>query len=210
MVFALAAGALYGVNWYSKSKFIEAYNSYEALAALQQNAAFVPGAADNPVRDQLNTALSQVLAKETSASKRLQLSSQGVDLVKQLNAQADDIHTTGEPVAASITALSGSAGSIGNIYNRSVMTGLVTMAKAQQDTIQNIRALTYRSNFEILQIFNHILADKGALTDQYTIELNDDIPSVEAEFNQRQNGYLDLQKNMYDMSQAFGKLDGTK
>jgi hypothetical protein len=210
LVFALVAGTLYGVNWYSKSTFINAYNAYQVLAAVQQNAAFVPGAESNPVRNHLNNTLGVVLAKETTPKDRLTLSAEGLDLIKQLNAEVDAMHDTGVPVEESIGTLNSTASNFGNIYNRGAMTDLVVKAKAQQETIQNIRGLSYKANFEILQIFNRIIQSNGGLSDQYVTELNNDIPAVEEEFNNRQNSYLDLQKNMYDMQQSFGKLAGSK
>jgi len=206
VVLAIVGGALWWYTNDSLSKFIAAYDSYEVLAGVQQNAAYVPGATNNPVRDQLNADLGQVLGDKTPAKERLARAAEGLELLKQLNTQVDAINTTGEPVAGAIAAFEAEARNPGNILHRSVMADLVSNAKVQMATIQTIRGLSYKANFETIQIFNRIIAEKGQLTDKYKIELNNDIPAVEEEFNNRQNAYADLEKNINVMQNAFDSL----
>ena len=201
-----------GVWWYdnhARNAFGRAYSKYQIAAAIQQNAAFVPGAEANPVRDSLNRTLAQLLAKDTKPAERLVLANQSLQLIAQLNTQIDTIGDTAPAVTSSIATMETAAQSPGNVLHRSAMLRMVHLAQKQMATIEDIRGLSYRADFEITQICDHITANKGVLLDQYVIELNDELPAMEKQFNDRENSYADLQSNMYDIQQSYAGFSGS-
>ncbi len=201
-----------GTWWFSKSaetRFAHAYTNYQIAAAVQQNATFTPGASANPLRESLNQTLALLLTKETKDTERLTLATQGLQLIAQMNKEVDAIGDAAPAVASTIDAMQAAAQSPGNLLHRPAMVRMVDLARKQMSTIEDIRGLSYRANFEITQICDHIIADKGALTNEYTIELNDALPAMGSEFDKRENAYTDLQTNMFDIQQSFAGFSGS-
>jgi hypothetical protein len=168
--------------------------SYRALAKVNENAAYIPAASDNPIRQSLDQTLARVLTEKMTDAERLTLAHQGTDLVKQLDAQVDNIGTTNSAVSSYLAGME-NVGHFGGSFTTTgaSSTGFVSLAKEETSMIEDIRGLSYRADFETQQIFNHIIADKGKLTSQYVIELNNDVPTVEKDFDKRTNLYTSLQ-----------------
>lgn len=206
LVLVLCLAGLWGYGWYERGQFARAYSIYIEKATVEQNAAFVPGAAQNPLRGQLNQTLERLLAPGTTAKDRLDLAHQGLDLVIESNAQVDAIGLTAPDVDAAANDLEKAANNPGNILKKAGMMAIVAIARQQLYTIEDIRGLSYRANFETAEVFNRLITDDGALTASYTKDLNDLLPEAEANFNKKQNAYADLEKQMYDIEQAYGTL----
>ena len=209
VLFVLCAA---GAWWYAdaaKNQFGRAYTKYQIAASVQQNAAFTPGADANPLRATLNQTLALLLTKETKVPERLSLAKQGLALIGQMNTEVDAIGEAAPAVERSIATMQIAADAPGNVLHRSVMVDMVHTAHQQMSTIEDIRGLSYRANFEITQICNHIIADNGALTNEYATQLNDDLPAMEAEFNKRENAYADLQSSMYTIQKLFAGFSGS-
>lgn len=203
----ITCGALaLGYHIYEANRYSALYAQYRAAAGAQQTAAFLPGDVGNPVRDQLNTELSQVLDKSTGAHSRLTLAEQGLATIDTLNSQIDVIGDTAPAVNDAISALSQQAENPLGFAGKGTLEDIVRLATEQMSTIEEIRGLSYRANFETEQIFNRIITDKGALTDAYVIELNNELPKVESEFNDRTNRYDALQANMSRIEADFSSL----
>ena len=175
----------------SPSRFAASYTAYSVLAQKQQDAAFVPGAPNNPVRQQLSQFLTQILAKQTSAKERLKLATQGLSSLGDSEKQINEIGTTGEKVDSAIAKMQ--VDSLGDISSSDISRQIVALAKQRSSIISDIRGYSYRADFEIDKIFRRIIADGGKLTDAYVIELNDEVPAVEAQFNKRSDLYNQLQ-----------------
>lgn len=186
--------------------FKESYILYASLAAKNQNDAFIPAAAANPLRQELNDALAQSLAKETSATNRLRIARRGLELINSINKQVDQITESEAPMDAAIDVLTVSAHNPGNLRNRGTMMELVTLAHEQLAIIEDVRGYSYRANFETQQIFNRLIAEKGELTDAYVNELNAMLPNVEEQFGKRESLYIKLEENTYRMQKKFDIL----
>ncbi len=208
LLLAACAGGLWYWQGQAASGFRSEYSVYESLAAVHENDAYVPGATANPLREELNSALALSLAKETTPKDRLTFASRAASLIAQLNAEVDAIAKSAAPVSGSIERLEKAANDPGNISRRTDMLELVSLARAELETIENIRGYSYRANFETGEIFKRITADQGVLKDSYILELNDQLPVVEEQFNKRQNLYTDLEANVYRMKQKFDILNG--
>lgn len=195
---------------HEKRKFFTAYIHYGEVAAIQQNATFVPGATANPLRDSLNQTLAKILAKETKPERRLQLAQLGLQQIQDMNAQVDEIGNSSEVVENAAEELSSIASKPGNMLHKKAMQEVAEAAHAQLVIIEDIRGLSYRANFEIIQICNRIIADRGVLDPGYVRELNADLPAVEKEFNTRQSDYTDLQNSMHTIERKAAALMGTK
>lgn len=206
LMLCILALSLYGTH--ATARFEASYRSYENVAAVQQNAAFLPGTSANPLRTQLNQTLAQVLSKDINAQERLRLANAGLDVVDELNKQVDAIGDSAQAVSDAIVQMNDAAQSPGTVLSRSVMLDLVDSAKQQMATIEDIRGLSYRANFETAEIFRRIITDKGQLTDTYIIELNNQVQVFEDEFNTRENSYTALQGMIYRMQQKFTMLAG--
>jgi len=174
------------------ARFAQAYRTYQTAAAAHEQAAFLPGDTQNPVRGALNQALAQALAQNATAAERLSLAQKGLSLIEDLNKQVDAIGDTAAPADAGVEVMEQAGRAAAFVPGQALMLDIVRLAKDEASTTQEIRGLSYRADFETQQIFNRIIADRGALTQSYTLELNNDLPQVEGEFDQRTNLYNTL------------------
>lgn len=187
----------------STDRFAQAYRDYAVVANTSDLGALVPGAANNPVRMQINDVLTQVLANKMSNAQRLELAKHGLDLLTYSKGQIDAISPKLDAADASAKEMAASIDFVTSIFANGLPEKIVVLAKDRSAAISDIRAYSYRADFETEKIFQHIVGDNGALPDSYITELNNDIPTAEADFNSRQNRYYDLQNIAGEIGQDF-------
>ncbi len=187
----LAGGAMLYFASRSASHFAAQYSAYAALAHIQEQAAYVPAAPDNPVRQQLNLVLSLVLDPTTSSIKRLADAKQGLTLLNQLGAQVDAIGDASDKANLAIAQMQ--IETLKDFGTSGQTLSLIDLAKQRSSIIEDIRGLSYRANYETETIFQRIVDDNGALTASHVTDLNSEIPNVEAQFDHRSNLYSQLE-----------------
>lgn len=185
-------GALVYLVHLSASEFARDYEIYSFLAKTQQNDAFIPGAPNNPVREQLNRTLSDILTKDMSPAERLALVKRGQVSLDEADRQIDQITISTEAADAAIAKMQ--VDTLGAFSISQTARELLALAKRRSAIISDIRAYSYRADFEIRQIFDRIIADNGKLSDAYIKELNAAIPEMESQFDKRSSLYNGLQK----------------
>lgn len=190
LITIVIAGALI-VNR-SRASFEETYVAYAALVGEYTNAAYLPAAGNNPVRDRVNRLLVEVLAKDFAQADRLASAKEGLQRLEEIEAQIDVMGSTGEQVTAAIDAMEKSAHAVGNIPARGKMSSIVELARTQVSIVSDIRGLSYRANFETAEIFQRVIDDGGVLADSFIIELNNKLPEIEKDFDARTNLYSEL------------------
>ena len=177
---------------YASHEFRRAYATYTTLVQANVDAAYVPGAENNPLRQHLNTVLSQVLARPMSAKERMDFAEEGLKVLKAAEQQIDVIGDTGDKVQLSITYMQEKARAPGAFLLRGYVTRILSLATEEHNITADIRGLSYRANFHTAEIFNRIVLDKGELTPAYLQELNRQVPAVEEQFNKRTGLYAQL------------------
>ena len=198
---ALIVGAFIYVTQRSDSAFDAEYAVYNDLASQADNAAYIPGAETDPVRVALDQDLTEVLDQSNSAPKRLAFATQGLVDLKDSESQIGDISSTTDKVDAEIAKMQ--VDTLDNVAPSDKARSIIALAKTRSSTISDIRAYSYRTDFEISQIFSTIIADNGVLTNAYIISLNNEIPAVETEFDQRSNLYLELQNTAQQIADTY-------
>lgn len=178
--------------YHAKSDFQQSFETYEGLAKTHVALGYIPGASDNPVREKLNTILSQVLARPLTPKERLALAGEGLSALKEGERQIDAIGDAGEKVQIAITYMESKSTSVGMFFSVADAKRILALAKEEFGVVSDIRGLSYRANFHTAEIFNRIVLDKGELTPAYTTELNAQIPAVEEQFNKRASLYESL------------------
>ena len=200
LVCAIGVGVfLYG-NRATDQTFSTDYAIYADIAAQADNAAYVPGAQSNPVRVALDQALTQILEGTISDSERLTLANEGLTLVQQSEDQIGDISSTSAKVDVAIAKMQVDV--LNGFAPSAKVAQIIALAKERQSITSDIRAYSYKADFETSQIFTTIVADKGELTDAYITELNAEIPDVETEFDKRS----DLYDQLFTTAQQIGDL----
>jgi hypothetical protein len=203
----LFGGMFFYSSKQSDTTFEKEYAIYDDLAAQADNAAYIPGAQVNPIRLELDHTLAQVLDQSTSPSNRLSLSTQGLEYLTVSEAQIAAISSTSAKVDAHIAKMQ--IDSLNTITSSDAARQIIALAKNRSSVISDIRAYSYRADFEIRQIFDRIVTDKGTLTSAYIVELNNEIPAVEAQFNQRSNLYTELQSTSQKIHDIYSTLGVT-
>ena len=139
--------------------------------------------------------------QSNSAPKRLAFATQGLVDLKDSESQIGDISSTTDKVDAEIAKMQ--VDTLDNVAPSDKARSIIALAKTRSSTISDIRAYSYRTDFEISQIFSTIIADNGVLTNAYIISLNNEIPAVETEFDQRSNLYLELQNTAQQIADTY-------
>ncbi len=189
----------------SSEEFSEKYMTYKALADAHETAAYLPGSPTNPIRQELNTVLSQVLTSGLSMEERLRHAENGLALLKISERQIDAIGEHAEVVDRSILALEHS------LPMSVIGTGMeevIELAKRRAAIIADIRGLSYRANFHTSEILSRIVQDEGKLTDAHVIDLNAQIPQVEEQFDARANLYSELEGIDGQLERAYTSVHG--
>jgi hypothetical protein len=187
----------------SDAAFSHAYLEYAAAADDADTASYVPTATNNPVRVELNMALTTALGNSLPAAKRLAQAERGLELLKASKVQIDDIGVKNDAVASAIKKMEESLAPGDAIFQRGDPQKIIAFAKERAAATNDIRALSYKADFETTKIFQHLVSTKGELTDSYVRELNSTIPAEEEDFNKRQNRYSDLQTLLGEIQAAY-------
>jgi hypothetical protein len=183
----------------STQHFGAEYASYAVLAKAQEQAVYLPTAPNNPTRQQLNLALADALQKSVTPAKRLADAKRGIDLLKELDAQVDIVGSASDSANAMLAKLQVTY--LANPTTNDSARALITLAKQRTEIIEDIRGLSYRADFSTRKIFDRIIADKGALTAAHVIELNNELPEAETQFDRR----ADLYKKLGSVSALIDK-----
>lgn len=189
---ACLGGIVAAFSMHSSSRFAKEYADYAVLANIQENAANIPGATNNPVREKLNDTLALALADNQPPASRIRYATDGLNILKQSEAQIDAIGDANSKADLLIAQMQ--VDSLKDFSSGGAAHEIITLAKQRSSIAADIRNLSYRADFEIEKIFNRIIEDKGVLTSAHVAELNDDIPNVESQYNQRLKLYEELQK----------------
>ena len=203
---ALIAVWAYFATRQTDHTFSDDYVIYAAKAAAADNAAYIPGASDNPVRVALDQVLTQILEGRVTDPERLALATQGLSLLTQSEAQIGDISSSSAKVDAAIAKMQ--LDELNGFAPSAEVGEIIGLAKDRQSTISDIRAYSYHADFEIEQIFNTVVQDKGVLTDDYIVSLNNEIPAVETEFDHRTALYAELQATAEKIDADYHSLIG--
>ena len=207
LVALLVIGVMYLIMP-SKSALLEQFSHYRALSLLEEDTANLPAASNNPVRQDLNTVLSQTLVKKMTNAERLSLAEHGLELLHDSQVQIDAIGDTANSADAELARIEKGSELGNNAGLKSRTARIIELAKKRSSIIADIRGLSYRTDFDIGEIFKHIIAAKGALPDSYMSELNNSIPAVEEQFNKRSNLYIDMQDTSAQIDAVFEEQDG--
>jgi hypothetical protein len=190
----------------STDRFAQAYRNYAVVANISDIGALVPGAANNPVRLQINDALNRALADKMGDQQRLDLAKKGLNLMQYSKGQIDAITPKLDATDASEKDMASSVDFVTSIFANGLPQKIIALSKERAGAISDIRAYSYRADFETQKIFEHIIGDNGALPSSYVEELNSEIPAAEQDFNSRQNRYYDLQNISDEIDQNFAEF----
>jgi hypothetical protein len=134
--------------------------------------------------------LTQVLALPMTPAERLKLSNDGLTLLSALSDQIKAIDKTKDAADTEIAKMQLAA--LGGLGASDSTKQLLALTKKRSQIVSDIRAYSYRANFETGIIFNRIITDGGKLTPAHVTELNNEVPDLETQFNKRSNLYTEL------------------
>jgi len=173
-------------------QFNFAYHNYEKLSKEQENATYMPGADSNSIRQDLDRILSAVLTQNMENNERLKMAKEGMKLIKKLEAQIDLIGIKGEQLSGAVSKMEEAGSNLSDKEQKDYAEAIVQTAKEKLSISSDIRGLSYRANYHVVEIFKRIISDKGELTSSHIKFLNDKIPEVEEQFNKRSGLYDEL------------------
>jgi hypothetical protein len=187
-------------------RFMDGYAAYSVVAKQHRDAAFFVANEQNPVREELNRLLTDVLEETIPDNERLTKAQRGLELLGISERSIDAIGEIALVNDQALLLLEGRSHLWVLWWWHIPMRDVVTLAQSQAAIIADIRGLSYRANFHTAQIFRRIVDDEGRLTDAHIGELNNLIPKVEDQFDQRSNLYNELERVGDQISMALEKL----
>lgn len=200
--------AICGIVWWVASRSAVSAASYDALEAETDTyiaATFLPGAQNNPIRNELNRMLGESLSDLLSGPERLDRARRGLVLIDELERQVDAIGDTKDSLETRLTALEAELSHV-----PAFMSGDTGALREHTERLyviaDDIRGLSYRANFHTAEIFEQIIADDGALTAEHISLLNSQIPQVEEQFDTRTNLYAELESIESELGVLYGDL----
>ncbi len=202
-VLALLANYITAAN----TMFARTFLTYAASADDADTAAYILTAANNPIRQELNLTLVQVLQDSITDLERLRKAQHGLELVNSARQQIDDLAPLLEGEATAVFEMEKNMDSAHSVFQRALPQKIVALAKERLSATKDIQSLSYRANFETMKIFEHITSTEGALSSEYLNELNTVLPATEEEFLERQNRYRTLQITFDQIQSAYTEFD---
>ena len=192
LLLAVIAGSAYGMYvWLGSRSFGESYRAYSEAQKAYITAANKPAAEANPVRKQVYQLLAEVLQLEMSNEARIEKAKQGIAHLNDLERQIDSIKDEADVVIPLLAQLEeSSAGIVGSSKKE-----LVQLGNRQVAIISDIRGLSYRADFYTSEVFERIIDEQGAMSDEHKTYLNEMIPQLEEQFDKRANLYAELKEN---------------
>jgi hypothetical protein len=185
---------------------MDGYAAYALVAKQHRDAAFFVANTQNPVREELNRLLTDVLEETIPDSERLVKAERGLELLGISERSIDAIGEIALVNDQALLLLEGRSHLWLLWWWHAPMRDVVQLAQSQAAIIADIRGLSYRANFHTAQIFKRIVDDGGQLTDSHISELNNLIPKVEDQFDQRSNLYDELERVGDQIVMALEKL----
>ncbi len=185
-IVALLLACFFAYRFYFAWQFAQGYDTYATLSDIHVNAAFLPATNDNPLRQELNRMLADVLATQLLDKDRLVRAERGLLLLNELEKQIDAIGDSGEAVSKALGEMESRA-------SGRERQEIVELALERVRVIGDIRGLSYRASYHTAEIFNRVIQDGGTLTSEHVIELNNQIPLVEEQFDRRTELYNELE-----------------
>jgi hypothetical protein len=170
--------------------------SYEAFLLAEERhvtSAVIPSIDQNPIRQELNQVLAEALSDGMSSTARLERAKRGVALLKDTEKQIDMTMKTRDVLIAAIRDVREQDGILAGSLHAYDIARVTALAEQQMAIVDDIRGLSYRANFHTGQIFDQLIRDDGTLTPAHVVALNDLIPKVEEQFDQRSNLYAELE-----------------
>lgn len=208
LALALVAVALIYVLLPSRSsEFALAYAAYREVASAHDTVAYYPSVVDNEVRQNLNRSLALALADTVSAQERITEAQKGLGYLAEAEAQIDAMGELAPRVEATILALEESESALDTLQTHQAIDDVVALARRRLEIIADIRGLSYKANFYTEGILKQVIADEGALTPEYVLFLNSEIPQVEAQFDERSNLYRELESVRVEIENTARAFD---
>lgn len=207
IVFALVC--VLGLHFYARYAFAQSYEAYAQAAKRHDDAAYIPGVAENDIRKELNVVLARVLSEEMTAAERLSLARRGKALLDAAEGQIDEIGEIGTDVMVTIQNMREKADIPGGFNSEDEIENIIELSEERLNIIGDIRGLSYRAQFTTGQIFKQVIDDGGELDPAYVEKLNQELPEVEEQYNMRTNFYSDLEDVGKRIAETYKTFDGS-
>ncbi len=197
---------LYGYHVYGLVAYTRAYGAYATAADRHTEAALIPAVAENPLRLDLNQALSDVLNTSLTPAHRIERAEAGLALLILAEGRIDAIGEVGKDVTDAIADLDHASGHWGLVYLRPTLRSLTEDARKRFEMVADVRGLSYRANHHTKEIFDRVITDNGTLTPEHASDLDRMLPALEEQFDRRSNLYEDIAKLESAMHKAYDDI----
>lgn len=205
VLLVLILGA-FAYHRYTLYRFEEAYQAYATAAARHDEAATIPMRSDNPLRRDLNEALTLVLTPEASSEERLKRAREGLALLVLAEGNIDAVGDVGADATAAVLAMEDAVDPLSfTAYPKE--RALIELAHRRLSAIADVRGLSYRANHDTKTIFDQIIADSGELTVEHSTKLERLLPEVEEQFNRRSNLLIEVESLETDIRKTFAEIE---
>ena len=179
----------------SIDSFLPALQRYEEVEKLHEIAVIIPGSTSNTDRAELDVILGRVLVEPMEDSDRFQYSILAIKKIEVLEGKISEVYEIGETVKTRIESLKLAQEDVKGFEVKILTKEIIELAIKQKAIIDEIEILTQVITQRTRDIFERIIEENGALSDEHMISLNEQIADAEIQFDKRTNLFTEMTTN---------------
>ena len=179
----------------SIDSFLPALQRYEEVEKSHEIAVIIPGSTSNTDRAELDVILGRVLVEPMEDSDRFQYSILAIKKIEVLEGKISEVYEIGETVKTRIESLKLAQEDVKGFEVKILTKEIIELAIKQKAIIDEIEILTQVITQRTRDIFERIIEENGALSDEHMISLNEQIADAEIQFDKRTNLFTEMTTN---------------
>lgn len=186
--------------------FIDTYGDYTEVADRVELLVNMPGTESNSARKELLTLLESILTKKMSPEKRDSLSRLAYSNLTTLEKEVDAAQSAQAQLYEELQKLDTAAKQFDAIDLQKRATEIVVIARKRAEISARITSILSETNDQTHAIVTRILAEKGKLSQDHIIEINETTQEATARFETLEGLYNTLLEKKDEMDKAFSEF----
>lgn len=183
--------------------FIDVYGEYAEIAEQVELLVNAPGVENNTDRAQLLTLLESILTKTMTPEKRDNLARLAYTNLDTLEKEIDAAQSAQATLYEKLQALDNASRNFSSIVLQKKAALVVSSARERAQLSAQITSILSEMNEQTHAIVTRILADKGKLSEEHIISINNATAEAQARFDTLEELYVDLRNKRKATEVAF-------
>jgi len=183
--------------------FIDTYGDYAEVAEQVEMSVHLPGVEGNADRAELFTLLSSILTEQMAPARREELARIAFSNLDALKKETDAAQAAQATLYKTLQDLDNASRVFRSIDLQKRAAGIVSVARKRAETSARITSILTEINNHTYAIITHILEDKGELTQEHIITINNATTMAEERHDVLEGLYDELIRHKKDLDRMF-------